>query len=149
MTLIKSNRNLFPQIPMLFDDLFSRELFNWGNSNYSSTSTTVPLVNIRETRDNFEVEMAAPGMEKKDFSVTLEGNTLTIASKKENEETENQDAYTRKEFSYQSFVRSFILPKDVVKADEIVAKYDNGLLLLTVPKQEHAKQRDPKLIEIS
>jgi HSP20 family protein len=149
MTLIKSNRNLFPQIPMLFDDLFSRELFNWGNSNYSSTSTTVPLVNIRETRDNFEVEMAAPGMEKKDFSVTLEGNTLTIASKKENEETENQDAYTRKEFSYQSFVRSFILPKDVVKADEIVAKYDNGLLLLTVPKQEHVKQKGPRLIEIS
>jgi HSP20 family protein len=149
MTLIKSNRNLFPQFPTLFDDLFSRELFNWGNSNFSSTSTTVPLVNIRETKENFEVEMAAPGMEKKDFKVMLEGNTLTISSQKETEENENQEGYSRREFSYQSFVRSFILPKDVVKAEEIVAKYDNGLLLLTIPKQEHAKQKGPRLIEIA
>ena len=149
MTLIKGNGTGFPALPALFDDLFSRELFNWGNSNFSSTSTTVPLVNIRETKDNFEVEMAAPGMEKKDFKVTLEGNTLTISSHRENQETDKQEGYSRKEFSYQSFMRSFLLPKDVVKAEEIVAKYDNGLLLLTIPKQEHAKQKGPRLIEIN
>ncbi len=148
MTLIKNNRNLFPQFPALFDDLFSRELFNWGNAYSSATGTTVPLVNIRETIDNFEVEMAAPGMEKKDFTVMLEGNTLSISSKKETEELKNQQGYSLREFSYQSFVRNFILPKDVVKAEEIIAKYDNGLLLLTIPKQEHAKQKGPKLIEI-
>ncbi|MCH5687625.1 hypothetical protein LWM68_27180 [Niabella sp. W65] len=64
MSIIKRNGN-FPSFPTLFDDLFSRELFNWNNSNFSSTSTTVPSVNIRETDDSFEVEMAAPGMEKK------------------------------------------------------------------------------------
>jgi HSP20 family protein len=149
MTLIKRNGTTFPAIPALFDDLFSRELFNWGNSNFSSTSTTVPLANIRETTDNFEVELAAPGMEKKDFKVTLEGNTLTISSQRENQENENEEGYSRREFSYQSFMRSFILPKDVVKAEEIVAKYDNGLLLLTIPKQEHVKQKGPRLIEIN
>ena len=106
------------------------------------------MVNIRETIDNFEVEMAAPGMEKKDFIVMLEGNTLSISSQKETEESKNHEGYSLREFSYQSFVRNFILPKDVVKAEEIIAKYDNGLLLLTIPKQEHAKQKGPKLIEI-
>jgi HSP20 family protein len=149
MTLIKGNGTAFPAFPALFDDLFSREFFNWGNSNFSSTSTTVPLVNIRETSDNFEVEMAAPGMEKKDFKVTLEGNTLTISSHRETQENEKNEGYSRREFSYQSFMRSFILPKDVVKAEEIVAKYDNGLLLLTIPKQEYAKQKGPRLIEIN
>lgn len=149
MTLIKRNEIGFPSFPALFDDLFSRELFNWGNSNFSSTGTTVPLVNIRENFDNFEVEMAAPGMEKKDFKITLEGNTLTISSQRENHEHEKSEGYSRREFSYQSFMRSFLLPKDVVKAEEIVAKYDNGLLLLTIPKQEHAKQKGPRLIEIN
>lgn len=148
MTLIKRNGTGFPAFPALFDDLFSRELFNWGNNNFSSSSTTVPLVNIRETNDNFEVEMAAPGMEKKDFKLTLEGNALTISSQKENRENENEAGYQYREFSFQSFVRTFMLPKDVVKAEEIVAKYDNGLLLLTIPKQEHAKQKGPRLIEI-
>ena len=149
MTLIKGNGTGFPALPALFDDLFSRELFNWGNSNFSSSGTTIPLVNIRETTDNFEVEMAAPGMEKKDFKVTLEGNTLTISSQRENHENEHYEGYSRREFSYQSFMRSFLLPKDVVKAEEIVAKYDNGVLLLTIPKQEHAKQKGPRLIEIN
>ncbi len=149
MTLIKRSGIGFPEIPTLFDDLFSRDLFNWGNSNFSSTNTTVPLVNIRETKNSFEVEMAAPGMEKKDFKVTMEGNTLTISSQRENQENEREEGYSRREFSYQSFMRSFILPKEVVKAEEIVAKYDNGLLLLTIPKQEHAIQKGPRLIEIN
>lgn len=149
MTLIKRNGTGFPVLPALFDDLFNRELFNWGNSNFSSTSTTVPLVNIREDTDSFKVEMAAPGMEKKDFKVTLEGNTLTISSQRENEQNEKEEGYSRREFSYQHFTRSFILPKEVVKAEEIVAKYDNGLLLLTIPKQEHAKQKGPRMIEIN
>jgi HSP20 family protein len=149
MTLMKRNMNGFPAFPALFDDLFSRDLFNWGNSNYSSTSTTVPLVNIRETKDSFEVEMAAPGMEKKDFRITLEGNSLTITSQKENEETKNDEGYSRREFSYQSFTRSFMLPKEVVKAEEIMARYDNGLLLLTIPKHEHAKEKGPRQIQVS
>lgn len=145
MSLVKSNS---PSFPTLFDDLFSRELFNWNNSNFSSTSTTVPSVNIKETDDSFEVEMAAPGMEKKDFKIALEGNTLTIASQKQRSEEKKEEGYSRREFSYQSFQRSFVLPRDVVDDSKIAARYENGLLHLTIPKLEEARKKAPRLIEI-
>jgi HSP20 family protein len=132
----------------MFDDFFGRELFNWGNNNYSSTSTTMPSVNIRETNNNYEVEVAAPGMDKKDFKITLDGNMLTISSFKQHSSEETEDRYTRREFSYQSFQRSFQLPKDVVDQDKISARYENGLLNLSIPKKEEAKKA-PKLIEIA
>ena len=147
MSLIKRDAN-FPLFPTLFDDLFSRDLFNWNNSNYSSTSTTVPSVNIKETADSFEVEMAAPGMDKKDFHVSLDGNTLTIASQKQKREETSDAGYSRKEFSYQAFQRSFVLPKDVVDDEHIAARYENGLLHLTIPKKEEARKKAPRLIEI-
>jgi HSP20 family protein len=149
MSLIKRNGETFPAFPALFDDFFGRELFNWGNTNYSSTSTTMPSVNIKETADNFEVEMAAPGMQKSDFKISLDGNTLTISSQKEhNTENRGEQGYSRREFSYQSFQRNFLLPKDVVNENGILAKYENGLLQLTIPKKEEAKERGPRLIEI-
>lgn len=148
MNLAKRNWN-FPLIPSMFEDVFNRELLNWGNNNYSSTSTTVPSVNIKETSDAYEVEVAAPGMEKNDFKVTLDGNLLTISSSKEDQREEQNDNYTRREFSYQSFQRSFQLPKDVVDQENINARYENGLLRLTIPKKEEAKKKEPRLIEIS
>ena len=148
MSLIKRDGSRIPSISSLFDDFFSRELFNWGNSNFSSTSTTVPSVNIRETADNYEVEVAAPGMDKKDFNIALDGNLLTISSAKERREEKKETNYTRREFSYQSFQRSFELPKDVVDEDKINARYENGLLYLTIPKKEEAKQKAPRMIEI-
>jgi HSP20 family protein len=149
MSLIKRNGNGFPAFPALFDDFFNRELFNWGNNNFSSTSTTMPSVNIKETADNFEVQVAAPGMEKKDFNITLDGNLLTISSSKQYEDNKKEGNYTRREFSYQSFQRSFDLPKDVVDADKINARYENGLLHLIIPKKEEAKQKAPRMIEIA
>ncbi|WP_031527373.1 Hsp20/alpha crystallin family protein [Dyadobacter crusticola] len=148
MSLIRKNRDTFPVLPSFFDDFLSRDLFNWNQSNYSSTSTTIPAVNIRETEDNFEVEMASPGMDKKDFNIRLDGNTLTISSAKEHKQEENKENYSRREFSYQSFQRSFVLPKDVVDEDRISAQYENGLLKLWIPKREEAKQKGPRLIEI-
>lgn len=149
MSIIKRNGNNFPAIPALFDDLFSREMFNWGNSNYSSTSTTVPSVNIREEADSYEVEVAAPGMEKQDFNIELDGNLLTISSAKEQSNEKQQGNYTRREFSYQSFRRSFELHKDVVDEERIQARYENGLLLLSIPKKEEARQKGPRRIEIA
>jgi HSP20 family protein len=148
MSLIRRSGNLFPAMP-IFDDFLSRELFNWGNDNHSATSTTVPSVNIRETADNYEVEVAAPGMDKKDFNITLENNLLTISSAKEKNSEQTGDKYTRREFSYQSFVRTFQLQKGVVDEDKIQAKYENGLLLLTIPKKEEVKQKPPRMIEIA
>jgi len=149
MSLIKRNGNTFPAFPALFDDFFGRELFNWGNNNFSSTSTTVPAVNIKETADAFEVEVAAPGMEKNDFNITLDGNLLTISSTKEQQEEKKEKNYTRREFSYQSFQRSFELAKDVVDEDKINARYENGLLYLTIPKKEEAKQKGPRTIQVA
>jgi HSP20 family protein len=150
MSIVKRNNgSLLPANPRtLFDDFFSRELFNWGNNNYSTTLSTLPSVNIKEDAQNFEVEVAAPGMEKQDFQITLEGNLLTISSSKKNQTEEKDDSYTRREFSYQSFQRSFELAKDVVDEDRIEAKYENGVLRLTIPKTEDAKKQAPRLIEI-
>ena len=150
MTLVKRNGNLVSPLPMLFDDFFNRDYFNWGTSNFSNTNTTIPAVNIKETAENYEVEVAAPGMTKKDFKVELDGNTLTISSERTNQkEDSEEERYARREFSYQSFQRTFTLQKDVVDIDKIEAKYENGLLLLLIPKREEAKQKPPRLIQIS
>jgi HSP20 family protein len=150
MSLIKRNGNLFNSFPtLLSDDFFSRDFFNWGVSNNSNTGTTIPAVNIKETANAFEVEMAAPGMTKKDFRIELDNNVLTITSEK-NIEQEQKDGerYSRKEFSYQSFQRTFTLSKEVVDDDKIEAKYENGVLYLVIPKKEEAKQKPARMIQI-
>lgn len=149
MSLVR--RTQFPGFSALFDDLFNREPFNSDDDTFSPTHTTVPSVNISETADDFLVEMAAPGMDKKDFRIELDGNTLSISSEKEtsvDKEKEKGKGY-RREFSYQSFKRSFTLPKEVVDEENIAAKYENGLLHLTIPKKEEAKHASPRLIDIS
>jgi HSP20 family protein len=148
MSIIK--RNEFFSALSMFDDFFSRDLWNLGLNNSSSTNTTIPLVNVKENNENFEVEMAAPGMNKEDFKVELDCNLLTITSEKQNEnEVKDGERYSRREFSYQSFQRSFQLPKEVVDANKIEAKYENGVLRLVVPKKEEAKPRPPKTIQIN
>lgn len=150
MSLVKRNANGLNDMPSLFNDLFFNDFFNWGLSNHSTTNTSIPAVNIKETGDAFEVEMAAPGMSKEDFSIELDNNMLTISSEKKMEnEVKDGDRYTRREFSFQSFQRRFQLPKDVVDADNIKASYDNGLLRLVIPKKEEVKQRPPKMIQVS
>ena len=150
MTLTKRNGNLTNAFPSLFDDWFSRDLFDWNNSNFSNTGTTLPAVNVKETPESFVVEMAAPGMKKEDFKVELNNNVLTISSEQKNEHEEKEnDKYTRREFSYQSFQRSFQLSREAVDADNIQAKYENGVLHLTIPKREEVKQKPARLINIS
>ncbi|MGK2864340.1 MAG: Hsp20/alpha crystallin family protein [Chitinophagaceae bacterium] len=150
MTLVRRNGNYQNHFPNLFNDFFSKGLFDWGDSNFSSTGTTIPAVNIKETNDAFEVEVAAPGMNKEDFKVEMEGNQLTISSEKSNQAEESENGrFSRKEFSYESFQRSFTLARDVVDAERINARYANGVLHLTIPKKEEAKQKPPRLIQIS
>ena len=149
MTLVKRNGSLFNPLPVLFDDFFNRDLLNWGNTNFSETNTTIPAVNIKETAENYEVEVAAPGMTKKDFKVELNGSSLIISSERTDQKSEKEDErYSRKEFSYQSFQRTFNLQKDVVDIDKIQAKYENGLLHLLIPKKEEAKPKPARLIQI-
>jgi HSP20 family protein len=144
MSLIKFSN----QFPDLFDRFFDNDLFDWSNRNYSSTNTTLPSVNVKEDPNGFEVEMAAPGFEKTDFRVSLNKNLLTLSSERKVEnETHEGQRFTRREFSYQSFSRSFTLP-EVVQQDDISAKYENGILKVRIPKKEDAKPKPPKQIEI-
>ena len=149
MNLIKRNGSSLNSLPGLFDDFFNRDLFDWRQSNYSVSGTTLPAVNIIETNDGFEVEMAAPGMKKEDFKIELENNVLNISSEKRNELKDENEKYSRKEFSYESFQRSFTLSKEVVDAEKINAKYQDGVLRLMIPKKEEAKQKPARLIKIS
>ena len=137
------------QNPSLFDRIFENDFFDWSNRNFSATNTTLPSVNIRESTDEFEVEVAAPGLGKSDFKIELNNDLLTISSEKTSEdETANGMQFTRREFSYQSFNRSFSLP-NTADSEKIMAKYDNGILRVSIPKKEEAKPRPPKKINIA
>ncbi len=148
-TLMKNDRSLFPAIPSFFDDMLTRDWFNWP-LNHNASSGLVPAVNVRETNDAFELEVAAPGMSKQDFKVELDNNLLVVSAQKENnhEEKDEKGNYARREFRYQSFVRTFSLPERLVKGDEISAKYQDGILYISVPKTEEAKVKPAKQIEI-
>ena len=139
----------FNNYPSLFDQLFDTDLFDWSNRNYSETNTTVPSVNIKENADAFNVEMAVPGFDKKDFKIALDHNVLTISSEKKDEnETKEGERFTRHEYSYQSFSRSFTLP-EAANGDKISAKYDNGILNVEIPKREEAKPKPMRQIAIA
>ena len=145
MSLIRfSNR-----MPRLFDHFFDNDLIDWSNRNFSETNTTLPAVNVKEKKDGFEIEMSAPGLKKEDFNVQLTNSVLTIScTKKEEDETKDEDGrYTRQEFSYQSFSRSFNLP-ETVDHEKIDAKYEDGILTLSIPKKEEVIPSS-KRIEIS
>jgi HSP20 family protein len=108
----------------------------------------LPATNIKETPTAFQVELSAPGMSKDDFNIEVHGDVLNIEGKKEEENEEANERYTRKEFRTTSFVRSFRLPQNVV-ADSIDGKYENGILTLALPKREEAKTIGPKQVKIS
>lgn len=147
MTLIKRTQNV-PAWPGFFNDFFDRDWMDWTNRNFSNTNTTLPAVNIKESADRFEVEMAAPGFEKGDFKIELNKDILTISSeKKVDKETNEDQQFTRREFSYQSFCRSFSLP-DSSDRENISARYENGILKVEIPKMDHAKVRPARSIEI-
>jgi len=146
MSLIKRDVGYVPTLSNFFDDFFTRDLFSWPSD--SSTGTSIPKVNIYETDNEFHVEMAAPGMTKDDFKVELDNNMLTISSEKETNTRDDKKNYQRREYSYQSFTRSFHLP-DSAEAEKINAKYVDGILNLIIPKKEEAKRKAIKTIKIS
>jgi len=122
---------------------------DWDSSNFSSTDTTLPAINVKENSDAYEIEVAAPGMSKNDFRINLEHNRLTISSeKKEEKKEEEKGHFTRREFSYQSFQRSFSVPETLVDAEKITARYSDGILRITLPKKEEVKPKPAREISI-
>ena len=144
--LARRSENYFPSI---FDRFFNNDLMDWNISNFSSTNTSLPAVNVKESEDEFTIEVAAPGMTKKDFNISFHNNVLTISSEKKNEKEDKKDNYTRKEFSYQSFQRSFTVAENTVDSDKITAKYTDGILTITLPKREEVRPKPLKEIKIS
>jgi len=151
MTLIKfkNDGNInerFPMMPTVFGDFFNDFL----NSDLSQRNVLsyVPAVNITEGTGEFSIEVAAPGIEKEDFKIAVENGILTISAEKKEEKKEENKRFTRKEFSYQSFKRTFSLPEHV-ETDKIEASHKNGVLMLVLPKKEEAKKKALKEIKVA
>lgn len=122
-----------PSLRRMFEDFGSNDsLFD---SQFFGREIQLPAVNIKENDKSFDIDVAAPGFDKGDFKLNIENNIMTISAERERESNEEKDSYTRKEFSYSSFSRSFTLP-DNIKEDQIHAKYDKGLLHLTLQKSD-------------
>ena len=144
MTIVKQNPVLLPSI---LEDLFDSDFFK--KPTMMQTGLTVPAVNIKETPENYVIEMAAAGMSKNDFNIHVERNVITISSEKSRENTEEnkEGTYTRKEFSYSSFSRSFTLP-EAANREDINATYNDGILHVFIAKKDEAKML-PKSIKVS
>jgi len=140
-SIVKSN-----WMPTIFDDFFGNDLWN-ERLNYGITSTR-PAVNISEAEKEYTIELAAPGLVKKDFKIDLHKNILAISSEKEDVKEDNQENYMRKEFSYSSFKRSFTLP-ETVNPEKISADHSNGILTVHIPKRPEAIEKGPRQISIS
>ncbi|ALM07773.1 heat-shock protein [Sediminicola sp. YIK13] len=132
------------------DDFFENRLMsrNVLGDRFWNGKRGEPALNIKETDDHFEIELAAPGFSKKDFSVTIDDGCLNIEAEKSTSKEEKEEDYTRREFSYNSFERSLQLPESV-KEEAVKAQYKDGILSFNLAKKEEAKKRPPKIIQIA
>ena len=138
MTLVKvNNNNLSKTFDGMMKDIFT-EFPSTISKTFREDVLNFPPVNIIERNNSFLVELAAPGFEKTDFVVKLEANILTISSEKKEQQKEETEKLLRREFSYRAFKRSFTIDEKI-DAENIVAKYENGVLKLELPKKEPAK----------
>lgn len=140
MTLLQKrktgNGNLFPSLRNDFfpNRLFTPRLFDIENDLWNVNVNTPPA-NVSETNKEYKIELSVPGLKKEDFNINIDNGFLTISSEKEEENREEDNNYSCREFSYSSFSRSFQLPENV-NENNINAKYENGMLQLIVPKKE-------------
>lgn len=124
--------------PSLFEDFF-KPWNEWFEGGLKEKMITVPAVNVKEEEDKYLVSLAVPGLKKEDFNIDIEGNMLTISSEKEEQKEEKEEKFTRKEYNYSSFSRSFTIPEDV-KQEAIDARYEDGVLNIKLPRLEEVKK---------
>jgi len=132
-------------VPAYWDNFFNDSFFN--NYNPVACNQTSPAVNIVEDDKVFRIDMAVPGMSKKDFDINLDSDVLTISREQKGEAKENTHRYMRREFSFNKFKRSFQLP-DTIDQENINASHESGILSIQLPKKEEVVQKSPKQIEI-
>jgi len=130
--------------PFYMSNLFDDDFFPV----FQNRTSSMPAVNIREDDEKYSLELAVPGMDRKDLKIDINEDVLTISSESKHESEENRDGYKRKEFSYSSFCRSFYIPENVNR-DKIEASYKDGILTVGLPKQEEEKSKITRQISIS
>lgn len=136
----------YSYLPAFASRFYGNNLFsNLLNSEFESSK---PLVNILETKNDFRIELAAPGISKNDFQINLDNQILTISSTQKEEKEEKEEKVLRNEFCYSSFSRSFSLP-ETIDREKISASYKDGIIVVNIPKKEEAKDKGPKQIFIS
>jgi HSP20 family protein len=135
------------RMPALFEDFFKpwNELFD---GRLFKRELNVPAVNIADHKDQYLVSLSAPGLQKDDFKIDVDGDVLTISSEKEESKEEKEENYTRKEYNYSSFSRSFTLPEGTDK-EKIKAKYEDGVLKIAVPRNKEIKSPSAKHIAVN
>ena len=147
MANTNSNGLTYPTWSSWIDELFNREISSVFTPNFNS-GMTLPKVNIRETKDAYFVDMAVPGLKKSDFHIDIDNQILSISTEMEENQELQEENYTRREFGYSSFKRSFSLP-ETVNEDKIKAEYKDGVLSIHLPKKEEAIQKPARNIKIS
>ena len=140
MSIVRRNNLLFPS---LMNEFFKPDWFG-GMEKFENR---IPAVNIKESETGFELELAIPGQNKEDFNVEIDDHVMTISMESKSEDHTSDENYTRKEFSYQSFKRSFTLP-ETVNEDKIEASYVDGILKFSLPKRDEALPKPKKTVEI-
>lgn len=145
MSLIRFKGNRFPWNENLVD-FFNQDTF--VNDDFFNLEKSLPAMNVKEHENDFEIELAAPGFEKSDFHIAINDNLLEVSAKKDNEETTEDEDYTRKEFNYNYFKRTMELPSTVNQDQDAKASYKNGILKLTLVKNEEAKEKPKRLIQV-
>ncbi len=147
--LTRTNPNRSSNLPVwsLIDDIINGALPSVFSQNFN-TGISLPMVNIKETSDAYFVEMAVPGLKKSDFDIDLDNQVLSISTETDEAHEQKEDNYTRREFGYSSFQRTFTLP-ETVDDGKIEAKYDEGILSIHLPKKQEAKQKPARSIKIS
>lgn len=143
MTLIRRLNNNYPVFQNWLEDYFG----TIDDSIYTNKKT-VPAVNIAENDEQFKIYFAVPGLSKSDFSINLENDVLTVKSEKEQERESTSTNFTRKEFNFSSFQRSFTLPESA-DGESIKAEYKDGVLQIEIPKKEEAKVKPAREIEVA
>lgn len=158
MSIVKSNKRR--NTPMLSNAFFSdpffsdgtnlrrnlmNRLFNGGENDLDLS----PAMNVKDREKEIQVELAAPGLSKEDFKITLDDGLLTVSAEKEDKKQEEKEGYMCKEFSYNSFSRSVLLPENVDGAKDIQATYKDGVLKMMIPKKEGSQEKKPKSIKVS
>jgi HSP20 family protein len=128
-------------------DHFFRNWPGWNDLFHNDWVSQVPAVNVKRNPNGYELDFAAPGLDKKDFNIDIDGEMLTISAEKESENKEEDKQYSKREYNYSSFSRSFTLP-DTVDRSKISAKYENGVLKLNLPKKEGAPKTSPVKIGV-